>query len=176
MNVEDEIRTIYRTHGKDVYHFIVSFTNSHDEAEDLTQEVFVRLFKSLPRFNRKSELKTWIFSIAKKVAIDHYRKRKRQTLFNDWLLKVTPSNEKTTEEIVEAREDLNEVSAALKKLKYDYRIVIILRAVNEFNVKETANILGWSESKVKVYFHRGIKKLKETLDTENILFEEVAGE
>ncbi|WP_314733487.1 RNA polymerase sigma factor [Anaerobacillus sp. CMMVII] len=172
MNIEEEIRTIYREYFKDVYHFIVSFTSSHDEAEDLTQEVFVRLFKSLPRFNGRSDLKTWIFSIAKNVAIDHYRSLKRQIIFNDLLLKLTPSKEKTTEEIVEAKEDLRNVDAALKNLKYDYRMVIVLRGINEFTIKETATILGWSESKVKVNYHRGLKLLKESLVSENILFEE----
>lgn len=149
-HVNEEIKQIYRDHYNDVYKFLVAFTNTRNESEDLTQEVFIRLFKSLPKFKGESQLKTWIFSIARNVAIDHSKKCRRQQLVSDIVLKFMPSQEKTTEELIEAKEEIDTVYVSLRKLKYEYRMVIILRGIQEFSVKETAQIMNWTESKVKV--------------------------
>ncbi|MDE5412742.1 RNA polymerase sigma factor [Alkalihalobacterium chitinilyticum] len=171
-HVKEEIKQIYRAHYNDVYKFLVAFTNTRNESEDLTQEVFIRLFKSLPKFKGESHLKTWIFSIARHVAIDHSKKCRRQQLVSDIVLKFMPSKEKTTEELVEAKEEIDTVYASLKKFKYEYRMVIILRGIQEFSVKETAQIMNWSESKVKVNYHRALKQLKQELQSDTSLVSE----
>ncbi|MFV8829104.1 RNA polymerase sigma factor [Alkalihalobacterium sp. APHAB7] len=113
-HVKEEIKQIYRDHYNDVYKFLVAFTNTRNESEDLTQEVFIRLFKSLPKFKGESQLKTWIFSIARNVAIDHLKKCRRQQLVSDIILKFMPSKDKTTEELIEAKEDIDTVYASLR--------------------------------------------------------------
>lgn len=163
-DTEHAIRTIYRQHFKDVYHFIVSFTNNQDEAEDLTQEVFIRLFKSLPTFQGESGLRTYIFSIARNVAVDHYRKVKRRMILGEVFTKFIPASGKNTEEIVEQRESISEVHTALNELKPKYRLVIILRGINEFSICETAKIMRCSETNVKVTYHRALKHLREKLE------------
>ncbi|WP_216827767.1 RNA polymerase sigma factor [Alkalihalobacterium elongatum] len=170
--VKEEIKQIYRDHYNDVYKFLVAFTNTRNESEDLTQEVFIRLFKSLPKFKGDSQLKTWIFSIARNVAIDHSKRTRRQQLMSDIVLKFIPSKEKTTEEMVEAKEEIDAVYTSLKKLKYEYRMVIILRGIQEFSVKETAQIMNWNESKVKVNYHRALKQLKNELESDTSLVNE----
>ncbi|WP_281349683.1 RNA polymerase sigma factor [Ornithinibacillus caprae] len=74
-NLEECIRSIYNDYYLDVYRFLISFTGDRNDAEDLTQEVFIRVLNSLENYNTDTKLKTWIFSIAKHVAIDHYRKK-----------------------------------------------------------------------------------------------------
>ncbi len=74
-NLESRIVEIYNLYYLDVYRFLVCFSGNQNDAEDLTQEVFIRVLKSLTNFNGKYNLKTWIFSIAKHVAVDHYRKK-----------------------------------------------------------------------------------------------------
>jgi RNA polymerase sigma-70 factor (ECF subfamily) len=165
-NTEEEIRNIYQLHYKAVYRFIVSFTKTQDEAEDLTQEVFIRSFKSFSNFKRKSNVKTWLFSIARNVAIDYSRKAKRKLIFNEVLLKMIPSKQKSTEDVIEIKEQVGDVFSTVKNLKNEYRMVILLRAVNDFSIKETADIMGWSESKVKVSYHRALKQLKTHLETD----------
>ncbi|MFA9557256.1 RNA polymerase sigma factor [Evansella sp. AB-rgal1] len=162
---EEEIRHIYRQYFKEVYHFIVSFTNNHDEAEDLTQEVFIRLFKSISKFKGESELQTFIFSIARNVEVDHYRKVKRRMILGDLFLKIVPSNNKSTEEIVEHKESISEVYSYLQELKPSYRIIVILRGLNEFSIKETASILNCSETNIKVSFHRALMILRKKMVT-----------
>ncbi|MDT8861039.1 RNA polymerase sigma factor [Alkalihalobacillus sp. MEB130] len=165
-NIEEEIREVYRCYFHDVYSFIATFTNDRNDIEDLTQEVFIRLFTSLSTFRRKSQLKTWLFSIARNVTIDHIRKQKRKHLFQDYLGKFPLSKEKTTEDIVEAKEEASGLYAALHQLKYDYRMVVLLRGIHEFSIKETAKIMKWKESKVKVTYHRALKILKKDLEGE----------
>ncbi|WP_078556049.1 RNA polymerase sigma factor [Bacillus alkalicellulosilyticus] len=89
-NKEEDIRSIYREYVEDVYRFVAVFTANNEEAEDVTQEVFIRLVDSIHKFKGRSSLKTWIFSIARNVAIDYVRKQKKQ-LFLKALKKYKPT-------------------------------------------------------------------------------------
>ncbi|MBU9720115.1 RNA polymerase sigma factor [Bacillus alkalicola] len=162
-NLEDTIERIYEQYYLDVYKFLVSFTGNQSDAEDLTQDVFIRVLKSLPKFNEHYKLKTWVLSIAKHTAIDHFRKKKFYSLFEDNFFKQLLSKEKQPDEIAENLEKRTEINTALTTLKPQYRMVFILRGVNEYSIKETAEIMDWSEAKVKVTYHRALKKLKEEL-------------
>ncbi|UOE95810.1 RNA polymerase sigma factor [Alkalihalobacillus sp. LMS39] len=162
---EHEIQIVYHLYVNDVYRFIVSFTKSQEVAEDLTQEVFIRLCKALKTFKGQAELKTYVFSIARHVVFDHYRKRKRRARIQEYLLKALTFPQKTTEEIVEQRESLSEVYVALNQLKPKFKMVVILRGLQEFSIKETAEIMGCTESNVKVLYHRGIKQLRARMES-----------
>ncbi|WP_078380665.1 RNA polymerase sigma factor [Sutcliffiella halmapala] len=170
-NLEDRINEIYRLHYLDVYRFLICFTGSQNDAEDLTQEVFIRVLNHLSNFNT-GNLKTWIFSIAKHVAIDHYRKKRFSSIFSEGFFKQIVSTEMEPNEILEQNEMKKLVHVALSKLKPTFRAVVILRGINEFSIKETSEILQCSESKVKVDFHRALKELKKKL---NINAKEVLG-
>src|SRR5438034_832916 len=61
-----------------VFHIAYKFTGKHDEAEDLTQDVFIKLFRSLDKFNRDADFSTWLSSVARNYCIDHYRASKRK--------------------------------------------------------------------------------------------------
>ncbi|KPB06374.1 RNA polymerase sigma factor [Bacillus sp. CHD6a] len=170
-DIESSIVVIYNKHHLDVYRFLICFSGNLNDAEDLTQEVFIRVLKNLPNFNCTNNLKTWIFSIAKHVAIDHYRKRKFATIFREGFFKQLESNNKKPDEEYEINEMKEIVHDAISKLKPSYRAVVILRGINEFSIKETSEILKCSESKVKVDYHRALKTLKNKLHfaTEEVL-------
>ena len=161
-DLEDKIIEIYRQHYLDVYRFLICFTGNQNDAEDLTQEVFIRVLNNLSNFTTGS-LKTWIFSIAKHAAIDHYRKKKFYSIFKEGFFKKMASTEKEPNELIEQNEIKRLVHTAISKLKPNYRAVVILRGINEFSIKETAEILQCSESKVKVDYHRALKELKKKL-------------
>ncbi|MFP7298673.1 RNA polymerase sigma factor [Neobacillus niacini] len=162
-NLEEKISEIYHLHYLDVYKFLVCFSGNQDEAEDMTQEVFIRVLKTLGSFNGTSSLKTWIFSIAKHVAIDHHRKKRFSSIFKEGFFKQMASKEKGPTEVVERNEMQQLVHEAISKLKPSYRAVVLLRGINEFSIKETAEILHCSESKVKVDYHRALTDLKKKL-------------
>ncbi|QGG52958.1 RNA polymerase sigma factor [Lysinibacillus pakistanensis] len=170
-NLESRIVEIYNLYYLDVYRFLVCFSGNQNDAEDLTQEVFIRVLKSLTNFNSKYNLKTWIFSIAKHVAVDYYRKKRFVSLFKDVFFNQLSSNEKKPDEVFEVTELKRCIHEAIAKLKPNYRAVMILRGISECSIKETSDILQCSEAKVKVDYHRALKELKRKLniDIEGVL-------
>jgi RNA polymerase sigma-70 factor, ECF subfamily len=161
-NIEDSISEIYIHHHLDVYRFLICFTGNQNDAEDLTQEVFIRVLKNFSDLNRVNALKTWIFSIAKHVAIDHYRKKRFSSIFTEGFFKQLLSTAKEPSELIEQNEMKRYIHSAISKLKPKYKAVVILRGINEFSIKETSEILQCS--KVKVDYHRALKELKKKID------------
>lgn len=163
-NLEDSISKIYRKYYLEVYRFLVSFSGNQNDAEDLTQEVFIRVLYNLSTFKNENNLKTWIFSIAKHVAVDHYRKKRFSSIFSEGFFKQIESSNKGPNDLIEQNEMKMLIHEAISKLKPKYRAVVIFRGINELSVKETSKILNCSESKVKVDYHRAIKDLKKMLN------------
>ncbi|MGG3914313.1 RNA polymerase sigma factor [Rossellomorea vietnamensis] len=164
--LEVTISKLYGEHYLDVYKFLICFSGNRNDAEDLTQEVFIRVLHHLSRYNHQSSIKTWILSIAKHVAIDHYRKKKFVSIFKDSFFKRLVSGGKQQIEELEEKELQKTIRDAIASLKPDYKSIVILRGINEFSVKETSDILQCSQSKVKVNYHRALKELKKKLNVE----------
>ncbi len=155
---------LYSTYHQDVFNFLIYMVQNRQQAEDLVQEVYIRVLKSYQDFEGKSSEKTWLFSIAKNVAIDHFRKQ------NNWKNRIMEKFEwsrtelrddgQLPEEIAEANEEIQVLYECLKHCSTDYRLVIIMRYLQELSIVETTEVLGWSESKVKTTQHRAIKWLR----------------
>ena len=169
--LEEKIDDIYNRHYLDVYRFLICFSGNQNDAEDLTQEVFIRVLNNMSNLKNLVNIKTWIFSIAKHVAIDHYRRRKFSSLFPDGFFKQIVSIQKEPNDIIEQNEMKRLVHEAISTLKPNYRAIVILRGINEFSIKETSEILQCSEAKVKVDYHRALKELKKklTFDIEEVM-------
>src|ERR1043165_961984 len=77
--------TIVRTHWRRVFNIAYKFVGRHDQAEDLTQDVFLKLYKSLDTFDRRANFQTWLISVSRNLCIDHYRsaRRERETINRD---------------------------------------------------------------------------------------------
>ena len=165
-NLENKIDEIYRHYYLDVYKFIICYSGNQNDSEDMTQEVFIRVLKNLSKYDYSSSLKTWIFSIAKHVAIDHYRKTRFTIILKEGFFKQLISNEKSPFEYAEQNETKIYLNETISKIKPNYRMVLILRGINEFSIKETAQILNYSESKVKVVYHRAIKELEKIMNND----------
>src|SRR3954469_2416709 len=76
---------IVRQHWRKVFNVAYKFVGKHDEAEDLTQDIFLKIFKALKTFDRRANFQTWIISISRNLCIDHYRsvRKERQTIARD---------------------------------------------------------------------------------------------
>ncbi|WP_233260504.1 RNA polymerase sigma factor [Paenisporosarcina sp. OV554] len=159
------IEELYDEFRDDVYHFSLYFTNNKQEAEDITQETFIKVMKNIHQLKDVSKKKTWLLSIAKNTAIDLKRKQKLIN-FLPQLLKGNGHKSHciaTDENRLINTENWRELQNAILTLKLHYRSVVILRALKELSVKETAEILGCTEGKVRVDFHRAINQLKKEL-------------
>ena len=165
MNHESfRIESIYETYHRDVYHFALYFTNSKQDAEDITQETFIKAIRNMHQLTDNGKEKSWILAIARNTAIDLIRKQKRIRLLPERVRmdNVETQNPSAAKGML-ADETWVELQEALLRLKPRYRIVVILRALNELSIKETAEALNCSESKVRVDFHRALKLLKDDI-------------
>ncbi|RSD25495.1 RNA polymerase sigma factor [Mesobacillus subterraneus] len=154
-----DINDIYEKYYRDVYHFALYFTNNKQEAEDITQETFVKIIKSIGNLKSTDKLKTWILSITKNTAMDLHRKKKFIRLFPDWGWE-KEKDSFTPEDRLIQKGEWTELQSALLSLKQQYRTVVILRGLKELSIKETAEVLGCSETKVRVDYHRALQLLK----------------
>jgi RNA polymerase sigma-70 factor, ECF subfamily len=150
----------FQQYSNDLYQFLIYYLGSND-VEDLVQEVFIRAIKNMDSFEEKSSPKTWLFSIARHIAIDEIRRKQRLKLKNlilmgnqEWL------EAKTPESFLNLNETNKDLYNTIQHLKKNYRDVIILRGIKELSVEETAEILNWKEEKVRLTFHRAIKALQ----------------
>jgi RNA polymerase sigma-70 factor (ECF subfamily) len=160
---------LYQKYHHDVFQFLFYMVRNKEHAEDLVQEVYIRVFKSYDRFEGKSSEKTWLFSIAKNVAIDFFRKQKgwKERLFEkfDWSTIQVRDEYPIPEEITVQKEEIKWVYNCLEFCTMDQRAVIILRFIQDLSIAETAQALGWTESKVKTTQHRSLKALKKQMET-----------
>ena len=78
-------KTIVRQHRRKVFNIAYKFIGKHDEAEDLTQDIFLKIFKSLHTFDRRANFQTWLVSVSRNLCIDHYRsvRKERETIDRD---------------------------------------------------------------------------------------------
>lgn len=160
MMADRRISEWFHLYSNDIYQYLIYLLGTGD-VEDLVQEVFIRAIKSIDRFNEQSSPKTWLYSIARYAGIDEIRKRKRRHLLQTILNKgQSAENLNTPENLYFMNEDQKELYSAITSLKQNYRDVIVLRGIKELSVKETAEVLKWSEAKVSLTFHRAILALR----------------
>ncbi|TFE00441.1 MULTISPECIES: RNA polymerase sigma factor SigX [Jeotgalibacillus] len=168
--MDSVFQRLYTEYQQDVFQFLIYLVKNRDTAEDLLQEVFIRVMKSYENFEGKSSEKTWLFSIAKNVTIDHFRKQKtiRNRVMDhfDWGKRDIESSDSLPQEIAEQNEDIQRLYRCLDRCSVDQKMVVVSRYIQELSITETAEILGWSEGKVKTTQHRAIKKLKELMAEE----------
>lgn len=158
---QKDLKRLYDLYLHDVYKYCLYFTNNHAEAEDLTQDTFIKVMKSYPSFKGESSEKTWILSIARNTTVDYFRKRKIRDFLPDiFFSKTNDPLYDEPEQYSENKEEWEDIQHALRKLKPAYRNVVILRGLQELSIKETAAILQCKESKVKVDYHRALKQLQ----------------
>jgi RNA polymerase sigma-70 factor, ECF subfamily len=153
-----------RLHTRQVYALCYRFTGSGAEAQDLTQEVFLRVFRTLKTF-RSSEgsLGTWLARLTRNLLIDHYR-RSRQDRATESIEERLPVIEEhgpvtRPDQILAGREASEILQAALQKLSPDLREAVILRDLQEMEYREIAQVLGIPEGTVKSRINRGRAEL-----------------
>ncbi|MDG5787704.1 sigma-70 family RNA polymerase sigma factor [Evansella sp. AB-P1] len=161
---KEEISDWYFTHSDAILKFILLIVRDYQQAEDLTQETFVKAYKHYESFKGTSTPKTWLFSVAHNVTVDYLRRNKPIVLFKDFFGSYSVDKNPLPEDIVEIKEESKELYDAISNLKYSYRKIIILRKMKEFSTREAGEILNWSESKVKSTLSRAMVALEKELN------------
>jgi RNA polymerase sigma-70 factor (ECF subfamily) len=154
---------LYQTYFPRVYRYILARTGSPHDAEDLAEEVFMRVLEAIERFqHREAPFSAWLFRIAHNAVISQRRKESARGKSGP-LLEGIPVDSAGPDELVEQRLILNEVMEAARKLPDAQRQVITLRFTAGLSVAETALAMGKGEGNVKVIQHKAIAKLREML-------------
>ncbi|AYV71638.1 sigma-70 family RNA polymerase sigma factor [Bacillus sp. PK3-056] len=157
------IEELYETYSQELIHFLIYLGVKKEEAEDLVQEVFIRLLKTKCLFKGESSERTWLYTIAKNIAIDHFRKQKNSYTFDCEIPIHIKDEQALPDEVAMKKEQLDWIKDLLCCCTEDQKKVIYCRYLKELSIGETALNLGWSESKVKTTQHRALKLLKKNL-------------
>jgi RNA polymerase sigma-70 factor (ECF subfamily) len=151
--------TIVRQHWRKVFNVAYKFVGKHDEAEDLAQDIFLKIFKALDTFDRRANFQTWIISIARNLCIDHYRsvRKERETIAREVDAgELTPVSAEIGPEGALERSDLRALlQRALERLPIALRTAVVLRDLQELSYQEIADQLDLPEGTVKSRINRG---------------------
>jgi RNA polymerase sigma-70 factor (ECF subfamily) len=154
---------IVRLYWRKVFNVAYKFVGRQDEAEDLTQDIFLKLFKSLKTFDRRANFSTWLISVSRNLCIDHYRSMRREhdvvTHDVDVVTLARPSVIDSPQAALEQRDRVALLRAALDKLAPSLRTAVMLRDIQELSYQEIAEKLGVPEGTVKSRINRGRAEL-----------------
>ena len=154
---------IVKNYSERIYHHIRRFVYSHDDADDLTQEVFIKIWAALPTFRADAQLFTWIYRIATNEAFNFLRKQKLRTIFS------LDSSDSILVRKLEQDAYFNgdklqtELQKAIIRLPEKQRIVFNLRYFDEMKYEDISEITGTSVGALKASYHHAYNKIKETL-------------
>ena len=160
---------IVQNYTRRIYNLAYRFTSRADSAEDLTQEVFIRVYRSLEQYNPKQgDLQNWLMRLARNLVIDDYRKRQRAPQdeaaddleVHQYHLRAAGSS---AQREIERRELGAQVQAGIDKLSPDLRTCVILRDIEELSYQEIVDLLKIPEGTVKSRINRGRIELAKIL-------------
>jgi RNA polymerase sigma-70 factor (ECF subfamily) len=166
---------LVRSHTRRVYAVCYRFTSSDLEAQDLTQDVFLRVFKSLRSFRAgEGSFGVWLTRLTRNLLIDHYRRSKHERATESIEEQLPMLEERTamaarTDGMLAGREASEVLQAALQKLSPELRETVILRDLEEMEYKEIAQVLKVPEGTVKSRLNRGRAELARLLRKHKVL-------
>jgi RNA polymerase sigma-70 factor (ECF subfamily) len=167
---------IVQRYHRRIYNICYRFAGTSDDAQDLTQEVFIKMYRTLPSYDvSKGAFMTWVTTVTRNLLVDHFRKSKQDRLTDS--LDAPPSEHedaqplstqiadpsRSAHEQVQSRETRDAVHQALQKLSPELREAVILRDLQDMDYKEIAGALRVPEGTVKSRINRGRAELARLL-------------
>ncbi len=160
----DAFGDLYARHLHAIFRFFYSRLDNTQDAEDLTEETFIRIWRSLPRFEDQGvPFLAYSFQIARNLLIDHYRRYGNSKTVagykDDLILKPQPDASEAALRNIEHEQ----VRQALEKLKEDHQTVLVSRFLSDLSTEEVAQLMGRSPGAVRVLQHRALAALRKQL-------------
>ena len=161
--------SLVRQHEKKVYNIALRYTNNEQDALDICQDVFIKIYKSLEGFRAESAFSTWVYSITVNICIDFIRKVKRRSELplviddEDETVIEVPDTSFAPAEIMEKKELRKSMLDAISRLRPDHREVIILREFHDLSYSEISGILDVEEGTIKSRLARARAALRKII-------------
>ena len=150
-------------HRRKVFNIAYKFVGSVDQAEDLTQDVFIKVFRSLRTFDRRANFQTWLYSVTRNLCIDHYRtlRKEREALNRDLDIDVLApaSLDRSPHQLLEAQDQAMLLRRGLQRLPPAMRTAVVLRDLRELSYEDIARTLNLPDGTVKSRISRGRAEL-----------------
>jgi RNA polymerase sigma-70 factor (ECF subfamily) len=167
---DDALHTLVQRHLPSVYTFVSRYMGNAEEAQDATQETFLKAWRKIGRFDSSKSFRTWLFAIAKNTATDLMRKRKSVAFSrfdtdedNNVLTDTLADPEPLPEELFIQSSDAHEVREALAKLKPRDRGILSMRYEEDLSFEEIARIMKMSPNTVRSLHRRALITLRKML-------------
>lgn len=161
-------KEIFNQYHKKVYRIAYGMVREREEALDIVQEVFIKLFRSIRNFKGKSKFYTYLYRMTMNTAIDHTRKKGKSPPLKadeDWV-QFPDRIEKRPDHLLLQKELEERVNRAMSKLPEDQRIALVLREVEGLSYKEMAETMGCSIGTVMSRLHYGRNRIRKLLGEE----------
>jgi RNA polymerase sigma-70 factor (ECF subfamily) len=153
LTAAEAIDELFRLYANDIYRYARLSLRSDSDAKDVVQDVFLKAFQYWGQFRHEASAKHWLFRIARSCVTDRIRRKMTEQTYLDTVKYQQPLESPSFSSLVE-------LEHLIGQLKPDYRQVVVLRLIQDFTVAETAQILGWTHTKVRLTLHRAAKQLR----------------
>src|SRR5512136_2602145 len=163
---QEALKEIFDKYNKKVYRIAYGVVRQREEALDVVQEVFIKLFRSIKNFKGRSNFYTYLYRMVMNTAIDHKRKAGKQFMSSlDVEGSFEPSDEpeKGPEKLLLQKELEERVKLAMEKLPAEQKVALIFRDVEGLSYQEMAEAMGCSIGTVMSRLHYGRKRMQESL-------------
>jgi len=155
--------SIVQQYRRKVFNVAYKFVGRHEEAEDLTQDIFIKIFKSLGTFDRRANFQTWLISVSRNLCIDHYRSVRQERQAIDHQIdpnELSPvAHEPGPIAVIEQQDRVLLLREALAALPESLRKAVLMRDIQELTYQEIADKLHLPEGTVKSRINRGRTEL-----------------
>ncbi|TLS37178.1 sigma-70 family RNA polymerase sigma factor [Pseudalkalibacillus caeni] len=154
------------SYGQDILQLVFSYVKNKATAEDLTQEIFVKCYKSLHTYKQNAKIRTWLWRIAINHTKDYLKSwyYRNVQLAKDEETEIVVQERVTPEQTVVQRDEDRELAETVMELSVDYREVVYLFYFEELSLREIAEVTGVKENTVKTRLRRAKQLLKERLE------------
>ena len=163
---------VFREYQHHIYNYLLRMTQNKAVAEDLTQETFIRVHRSLPSFRGEASISTWIYRIATNISLDYFKRSGNRLVAQavsldeiefegEW---VADRNSTSPEKLADQSEMSECVQSFIHRLSPSYRAVLVLHDLQGLKNREISDVLDIPLSTVKMRLHRARNKLRESLN------------
>ena len=160
---EQAFSEIVRTYSERLYWHVRSLVGSHDDTDDLLQDIFVKIWTALPSFRGEAQLFTWLWRIATNEALNFIKKQKNRSVMSGEDASDVASRKPDEDAYFNGDEAQQLLSVAISKLPPKQRAVFTMRYYDEMKYEDIAAVLGGTVSSLKASYHFAYEKVKDFL-------------